>query len=174
MTYIIDIGDRCHMPYAFLFLNLYYKRVEMETINNGSTRSLQFYMITLAWIDELAYLKKELGYLSITIEDHEMNNSSAYSDQIIDLMRGNLHRFSKALKKIDSMINSQLERLSLAVDDKVTENLDALEFSQVRLENIMRDFYKAYWTFKMTFFAFVGSRNNNELPVFYRDEFGLR
>lgn len=140
----------------------------MKTIANGSTRSLQYYAVTLAWIDDLKYFKAEANYLSAQFDENDMNVSSKYYQGKIERMKITMLRLKRDMEKLHSMLMHQLERLCLVIEDKLKENAEDLEFSQVRLEYIMKDFCKAYRKLKMNFFELVNSINDVDVPEFYQ------
>ncbi|WGQ10839.1 hypothetical protein QG516_04125 [Pedobacter gandavensis] len=144
----------------------------MKTIANGLTRSLQHYAVTLAWLDDTRYYRLEANYLSSEFENYSSNHLSSYYEKKTNWMRMNLLKLVKDIGRIQLMIEHQLDRLSLVIEDKIEEDTEALECRQIHLEYIMRDFCEAYRKLKITFFELVDSINNIELPVFYRTELG--
>lgn len=131
----------------------------METISEGTFRSVQFYAVAQRWKTELDFFSSEAKFLHDLLETYESIYFSHFFREMIRGMDQQLSKLECRCHKIDKVLTLQLKVLELMVGGVVKENTVHLESRQIKLENCVAALHAEAREVKKSLFAFVELAN---------------
>ena len=127
----------------------------METISEGTFRSVQFYAVAQRWKTELDFFSSEAKFLHDLFETYASIYFSHFFRDMIREMDQQLSKLEGRCHKIDKALTLQLKVLELMVGGVVKENTGHLESRQIKLENGVASLHSEAREIKKSLFDFV-------------------
>ncbi|ASU31969.1 hypothetical protein [Mucilaginibacter xinganensis] len=127
----------------------------METLNNMSARSLQYYVIGRQWASDLEFFRIETAFLHRLLEDYFVGLLNEMHLQQLKHAGLNLFYLEKDETELSKMLDEQIKQLELMAEDVIPENCEELAGKQAQLENRVANLMHKYRSVKKEIFELV-------------------
>ncbi|WP_432714312.1 hypothetical protein [Pedobacter sp.] len=131
----------------------------METSDNLSSQSAQYYVIAERWASDLEFFNVESNFFHHLLNKYANSSSSTTDLEKLKKLGEELKVLEEERQKVQTLVNELLRQIALVAEGKEHENNESIETKHTTLESLMVELTERYRKLKRELFLTVENIN---------------
>jgi len=133
----------------------------METSQNLSALTTQYYVIARKWASDLEFFKIENSFLHRLLEDHFIKMTTPEYIERLKHIGKQMYELDNDISRADTQVDRQLKKMELMAENVIPESPDELTDIQNSLDGLITKITDEYRALKRELFETISSLISN-------------